>query len=1213
MRHVSPTRADYDELSSPDPLASDHMEDLPSHPSSRRRSAGTASSSKQHSSAAHHRKSNSIEISPSKTVTEQSLSPWRIRVTVEAEPEDADMAQVLGGKMQTVTKTMKIPLREENTNSPTKARKASPAPGRRGVGRRSVSPARKRHSVTDLDIVVLGDDAEEDEWGVKPKSPRRRRGSKSRTSKKSMPAAKKADSDAFEIREDEGVDCSAQVEETNTVEDGEGGSPELKQIDLNQVNMRMRSGSVKQGDVVEAEKRVDVRKVSMNSSMSYPTPSPTASERGHSDDHTPDDGMERREVGYDTVIESEGFTMIDLESLPSVKQMRSSPHDARETPVPQHEREVHQNTVYDEDTTETTVDAPSIKLSGAVTEDTEDSEPLLSSPPSGVSGGKPKTYSIGHLQLPSSTNVHRHRHVTPLPQSSPQLPSPPPPPRSVMARKPSPANSDKAMEAGMALRDAVTPEHSFSNEDESIMQARSREEDSVFGDFSSSTRRELRAELRFGEELGRRQNDKRQEVAEPPVAPANKMFTTAQPQIWRGETTVQHTPPALLAAQKQASGSSIETNALDGKNATELSNEARWEAHWREERDDVIRQAKEASGSKVIVIGSDHEDEGYDEGVDVGAGIDADETEGDIWLAEAKNASLSPRETPTKPQEEQEHDRGLPRRKLIPSPWKRGEQIEVDANATSLMTGDESMSGLLWKQDRDNSAARFGDGVLANPDQYDRRRSGIFDLDHQTTKQPRRLSPRHEPELEDNLEAGDGFHWRSAEEVVEEETLLLEAENELRGGREGTTNLYETNLDAIPEQDLSSSPRADSSQKQVEGKVAEHDSTYSSISEESSVEMYRQKVSLSPSKERPNTPRSAMKGGRASFAGALRFDINDDETGKRKVVWAKRSSCVNEHWEESSRSIRSHHDSSLDETPTPIAGEKVGKNGQIQAQKDDQLQESAVEELLDEPQHQGPAQPQAGNGWFGRLFNKSSDDEQQQDPTASKSDQQQATALTRPVSNFDGSLDSDTESNNDNDGAAYAPTSRHTLPSGAPTSTYHHLQPGSSACQSQPRDDVPSYLLPPSYPTIPSRDTSQPLSTSGTFTNTHFRTLHILYRKSQRSRFHGPSYPQEIRDEVRALVEENWKLVVDESESMDERFTFRIGVSHARVIERFMKEIEWDWERHWQIDGNSRRSREDITWGWTAEELAEKLGRIVIGEVVREEERAAKVKAEATK
>jgi len=185
------------------------------------------------------------------------------------------------------------------------------------------------------------------------------------------------------VREDEGVNDQVQHEDGGVENDDENGSPELRQVDLNEVAMRARSNATKPESMLGAGKPAAKgrRTVSANSATSYPTPSPTASERGYSDDRVQDEVLEGRGVGYDTIMESEGFTMIDLESLPSVKQMRSSPDTKEENATPEQEKEQDTSTATDDDPAEGTSDAPVIEVSTVGTEDTEHSEQLPSSPP----------------------------------------------------------------------------------------------------------------------------------------------------------------------------------------------------------------------------------------------------------------------------------------------------------------------------------------------------------------------------------------------------------------------------------------------------------------------------------------------------------------------------------------------------------------------------------------------------------------------------------------------------------------------------------------------------------------------------------------------------------------------------------------------------------------------------------------------------------------
>lgn len=77
-------------------------------------------------------------------------------------------------------------------------------------------------------------------------------------------------------------------------------------------------------------------------------------------------------------------------------------------------------------------------------------------------------------------------------------------------------------------------------------------------------------------------------------------------------------------------------------------------------------------------------------------------------------------------------------------------------------------------------------------------------------------------------------------------------------------------------------------------------------------------------------------------------------------------------------------------------------------------------------------------------------------------------------------------------------------------------------------------------------------------------------------------------------------LAVDETETMDETFEFWIGAQEVRILERFMREVE---AGHGGGYGHGT-----VEWGWSAEELAERLGRIEIGEVVRGEERRRRLR-----
>lgn len=1147
------------------------------------------------------RKGSDLTISSSEFVADPPSSPWKIKVTVEAEPEGNDRAET--GKRQIITRTMKVPLHDDT--SPKRNFKKTTAAKKAGDGDRALLSPRttqsRRKSVTDLNMVVLGDDAEEDEWLAKPRSPRKRKNSKTQSTKELAPGT---NSRTFEIPEDH--------DNVSVHDDGasqKNVTPEMRDVDPNEIALRTRSHL---GNNLAKEPQNEVRKVSINSAMSYPTPSPTVSEHGFSEENYQSNDSNEVGVGLDTVMESEGFTMIDLDSLPSVKQMRDSPHYPT---ISEEEDEQTTEISGSEGNSKVPNDTISIQLSTFTEESSDLSEGLTSSPPN-EGGVSKKAYSIGHLQLPSSTNVHRHRHVTPAPYSLPSLPSPPQAPVSVVKER-SPKISNNAKKAGLILQDAVTPENLGPTDVPHKDDLKVKANQSLFGGFSSSTQRELRAELRFGEELGKKQILEPVETRNSRDESTREASTTEQLPARRSETALQRTPPVAPTVQnhilREAVTSKPCSSPREPRNTPHISKpESDWEARIRSEREEVIEEAKAANSDKVVVIESDSDDGNNDLADDYGE----DETMGDIWLAEARNRSSSPQEC-TQSQMVERTD-VKPRRTLIPSPWKRGEAIEADA--TSHFSGNESFTGLFQKQGASVAPRGFGAAIIANPNKvggentrYDRRRSGEFTLDAFTSRQPRRLSPRRDEEegnLDDNDEyeldtAANGLEWRSASDVIEEETSMLEAERKLNANIDHqtddpagvTTRLYETNLEDISEQDLSSSPHLHLS-KDRQARTSEHDSTYSSLSEDSKEELYRQRTCLSPSKERPNTPRSALKGGRASFGAALNYGVDSEEANGRKVVWAKRMSCMNEEWEESSRSIRSTQESFQDDTPTPLTIEKPQSQARQVQQHQSQFNVNA----------QPPRQEGSNKGWFG-WFKQVKDTE---NPRLESQDAESEVAA-QSLRGLDGSMDEFMEPDHDLDhqDSSYAPTSRHTSVAFEPAQTRAHIRPLDKAVRderaraqdrsarrksSSPESDraVPSYLQPPSYPSDAQRDPSVPLTTSGAFTKAHFKTLHIIYRKALRPRFHGPSYPEEVRPELRALVDNHWRLTVDETDTMDDTFEFPVSTLEARVLERFMREVEHGYEENGTAIGR---------WGWSVEELAEKLGRVAIGEIVRKEER----------
>lgn len=1234
MRSPSKPLEAYKNLGSPDPLASS--------PASL---TSTISSSKHalptYPAQGHKVVRKSIErmsilapSSPSRTVTEQTLSPWKIRVTVEAEPEDQTDAPV-----ETVTRTTRVPLKKGDSPSHYTSNTGENSPSRQRTGsvisnrRRSTTPnaeRRRRQSVTDLDIIVLGDDADEDEWGRRPRkvSPK-----KSKTQKKvahaSTAEAGNAGDTNFEIRQD------TDMEDASHMSDREE-SPELRQIDLNRVSVRTRSNSNKlnaksggaDNDETEARYTKPLpnmpafarRTVSANSAMTYPTPSPTASERGRSveADNIAED-IQDHAVGFDTIVESEGFTMIDLDSIPSVKQMLSSPLENQITSSLSKSGSHDESSSHVEGTVSSDITSPRPTASSAPTVapsivlpegESEISSTLPSSPPSFVKQPQPLRQQIApsHLQVPAHA---RNRQVTPQPYSSPKLPSPP---KQPILKERSTPDSAKAMRAALVLQSAMQPattipiiplSQQVRQPDFKRFPKPSTDSHEIFEGFNAGTQRELRAGLRFGEELAKRQQ----------LQEAERQQRTAMSQIWRGESVISRTPTQGQTVQqnigknrgdsKHLAPTSSATLTSTSIRAPPLATSVRLEQEWQRDRDAVSKQIKEADVNEVIVIGSDTADDqqpsiqsnahGVTKSIDVN---DDDYEDGDIWLEEAKDSSSSPKqndETLSSSPAYQIQDIEMagryekPRRSLLPSSWKR-DQPDDHANSSTIMTNADDMSGMLWKQ-QDHEDIHFGAAAISNVRRElkksdgdgfrARRNSGAFDIEKMLGT-PKRIRESLAKEQERQLSSDHAYNNSTASYSQEYHPETSNSdENEEEASQE---SIYTDESDEVDVQQPS--------QKVL---VNFNDSTISQV-QTTPPEFSRSNVSVSPPAARPPTPRSAMKGSRQSFGAA----IEAQEQAGRKVIFAERSKGVNIDWVENSSSLLSSDENDID-SPT-VEHQKHHEHRQLIASSSpymEHIEHDSAPVQSPPPQNDDVVQPRAQKGLLSWIWGPKPP---------------QAVAEASNTVQVDGtseSLHHPSHSQVDND------TSSRTTPKSQP----QHTQPITEYKRpiSKPRTHLASYLLPPSYPSDPTRTPTIPLSTTGSFTNIHFRTLHIIHRKSQRPRFHAPSF-QTCRPEIRALASHRWKLSVDESSSGLGGFAWTVGETEARVLERFCREVEFghlmrDAEGE-DVDmlneewcgiggiwgGRVEHGSADVRWGWSVEQLATWLGRIVVGEVVREEE-----------
>jgi hypothetical protein len=456
--------------------------------------------------------------------------------------------------------------------------------------------------------------------------------------------------------------------------------------------------------------------------------------------------------------------------------------------------------------------------------------------------------------VPSVAQQPALRKVTPNIYSSPSLPPPPPSAPKPSALAHPQRLPGKVLRAGMALQDAVsspTEERRESSQAQSEHTTSSQQHDFLDG-FSSGTKRELRAGLRFGEELAKRQKptplssvvhaNSTPPQRPKPISHDKENVLNIEPQtdyhIHRAQDNIRDSPfamksdtqtkqPISNAANDESRldssllstdskpvrsskiyGSTVKTPApgLTESDIANLGTTARLQYAWWLENQAVIREIENATPSKVIVLDGDSDEEntkqstnairsslsrqgpprenvkevegqlqndqeatgrssagGRDPGTEVeqagkkhieirselaelrskespvgGSEGEMGDTmmsdDEDIWLQTAQDNSSSPHDnglfTRTEQRRQQERAAEVvakPRRSLIPSPWKRGENMD-----TSGMSNAET-SGLFWQKQSSEDSTKFGAGEIARQKsrasgKHKRQVSGEFDL-----------------------------------------------------------------------------------------------------------------------------------------------------------------------------------------------------------------------------------------------------------------------------------------------------------------------------------------------------------------------------------------------------------------------------------------------------------------------------------------------------
>ncbi|KAF2099717.1 hypothetical protein NA57DRAFT_75220 [Rhizodiscina lignyota] len=712
-------RTESSELSSPDPLALS--------PTISRR-PGCLSSPLRSTSGNVMRKTATPTrnmTSPAKTITMSTgkahgASPWKIRVTVEAQPEDCedndenDPFRVSVTKPKGRGRTVKVPLKGPDS-SPTSKRGRQRAPAGKKTRRARTPVRRKRTSVTKVDSEDDSqDDSRDQDFTLKPKSKKGRR--KQSISKLIL---------GSDIDTSEHTDHSVQplqTEDISTVEDSELPShdhpdaldmpeipspPTFSSINTRPERYPLESPAAQNPSPAVPSQLPEVkRRLSNDRKPEKAIPTPTK-KPSPSKDHTPpkrtarpsfnftkltpvgrraqetptesqdegDDSVsevhyqsikgrqcmpkeiiaiedeeedatmdaERSsddeddiapaeyEVGEKTMLDSEGFSMVSLESVETGRDVTTTADTLQPEKSQMSVREITQL-------------PRNISISTTVSSSEEHGSQLLTPSPSGSSmaniESRPGTPSIMPSSPPAvrASEEHTPSFARPSLSQPPQIAVP-----SSHHRVTTPQMS-KVAGLGMALQGIVKSPILLSCTTKSKESADSAD-NSLFHGFSANTRRQLHAGLKLGEELARRSpcpasvsssNGSTGSVNYPrlPTPEDNEQASVTVPLPPTEKVDIQY--PSMSAAQPDDHLSSsvrsydemswMPTTAPKDR-PTCISPDS-MEAQWQREREAVSRQIEQADPNEVIVV-NDKED--TDEGIsELSVVTDLDEKEDDL-------------------------------------------------------------------------------------------------------------------------------------------------------------------------------------------------------------------------------------------------------------------------------------------------------------------------------------------------------------------------------------------------------------------------------------------------------------------------------------------------------------------------------------------------------------------------------------------------------
>ncbi|KAK2789659.1 hypothetical protein FQN52_005998 [Onygenales sp. PD_12] len=716
-------------------------------------------------------------LSPTKTTTLQSdnTSPWRIRVTVEAEQEDGDEngpGSVRSGKKgRKGRRTTKVPLKGGNESlEPTPKRRRT---GKSDVSQRVATPGRR--AKTEISSSDAG-------TGEKKKRGRPRKSLPSVEEDVAVEKVSFADSVRKKMREDDPFfDIAVNSVETDDaavdnilpdiLDPSPDGGPQVSH-NRSSPTPNERSGARNPASPVgNYEQLLDQRSYS-SSPTNPPTPhiptglspentinaghtpgpnfriypTPTSSsllEEGAPENRTQHSAGQKKQLNgaaphavplvdptehhreFDSILESEGFSMVSLDTLPSARQRPNS--SVQSGPV--------------QGMINSTKNPIKRVMLSASKPKPGDERQTMTAPPNGedMNASLPQQLQPASQLLGQTNPSPRFRQTPKAPVSSPQQP-PPLQPSTSLGRKRL-VRLVRVIRAGIALQGVLnqrrrrnsklqspfsSPGHARIDEAEAAKQRL----DNLFQGLGVETQRELRAGLRFGEELARRLQDserRRSKQAEsenktpepqstPTAKSGNDVLYPNLPSSGGGEMPLSPRNDHVHQERSDRTGAQPASTPNQPHTSPQerISSEmARRQAEWQREREAISRQIQQANSSQVIVIDdtqnstperstTDHVQtveatdaaDAYDHGSPVEQ-VEEEEPEDyeDIWQQEARDA-----ESQSEPSSSIEISRDelfKPPRRVIPSPWRRKEDVELSQD-------EEMLPELYWGSRRDS-------------------------------------------------------------------------------------------------------------------------------------------------------------------------------------------------------------------------------------------------------------------------------------------------------------------------------------------------------------------------------------------------------------------------------------------------------------------------------------------------------------------------------